>query len=63
VIALPLPPVWERAASGGFLLAAVTMPVCCFLTAWKAGLRHLFPVPVLGVLTGVGALLGGWVLS
>jgi hypothetical protein len=63
VIALPLPPPYERAASAGFLVAAATMPACCFLTAWKAGFRHLFPVPVTGVLAGLGALLGGWVVS
>lgn len=32
----------------GWLLAvgAVTMPVVCFLAAWRDGFRHLFPIPV-----------------
>jgi hypothetical protein len=49
-------------ASAGFSLAAVTMPSCCFLTAWRPGLRHLFPIPVLAVLAGIGGLIAGWVL-
>ena len=36
-----------RIASLGFLIAVVAMPLCCFLTAWKKSLRHLFPIPVL----------------
>lgn len=58
----PLPPAQTPIASVGFWLGAVTMPACCFLTAWRPGLRHLFPVPVLAVLTGLGGLIGGWVL-
>lgn len=29
-----------------FLAAAITMPIACFLSAWKKPLRYLFPVPV-----------------
>ena len=29
-----------------FVVAAITMPVCCFLTAWRKPLRHFFPIPV-----------------
>lgn len=48
-------------ASGGLLLGAVTMPICCFLAAWRKPLRHLFPVPVLSVMAGILAILiGGW---
>jgi len=49
-----------QVASVGFILGAVTMPVCCFLTAWRKSFRHLFPVPVIGVLAGVVSLLIGW---
>lgn len=56
----PLPALHTPIASAGFWLAAVTMPACCFLTAWRPGLRHLFPVPVLAVLAGLGGLIGGW---
>jgi hypothetical protein len=29
-----------------FAIGAVTMPLVCFLAAWRDGLRYLFPVPV-----------------
>jgi hypothetical protein len=38
---------WLAAASWSLIAGAVTMPVCCFLSAWRKGWRHLFPVPVL----------------
>lgn len=44
----------------GFLIGAATMPVVCFLSAWRKPFRHLFPIPVLGVLTGVVCTLLGW---
>lgn len=47
-------------ASFSFMTAAVTMPACCFLTAWRKPLRHLFPIPVLATLTGILAVLSGW---
>lgn len=56
--AVPFP--FDRIASAGFALGVVTMPACCFLTAWRDRFRHLFPVPVLAVLTGLAGLLGGW---
>lgn len=50
---------WAWAASAGLLVGAVTMPLCCFLAAWRKPLRHLFPIPVAGVLTGVVLTLAG----
>ncbi len=35
-----------------FLFGAVTMPSICFLSAYKKGFRHLFPIPVISLLTG-----------
>jgi hypothetical protein len=61
--AIPVPPPYHQIASIGFAVGAFTMPTCCFLTAWRAGFRHLFPIPVLGVLSGLGGLLGGWLLT
>jgi hypothetical protein len=55
-----LPPLAQRLASAGFLVGALTMPLCCFLTAWRKPFRHLFPIPVAGLLTGIVALLAGW---
>jgi len=50
-------------SSLGFLLGVITMPLCCFLAAWKKPFRHAFPVPVLSVLAGIVLLLIGWPTS
>lgn len=60
---LKIPP---SAASWGawFLLGAlITMPLCCFLTAWNISARHLFPVPVLLATAGILTIFtkGGFV--
>lgn len=48
-------------ASWALVAGAVTMPVCCFLSAWRKPFRHLFPIPVLAVTAGILAILiGGW---
>lgn len=47
-------------ASVALMIGAITMPVCCFLSAWHKPLRHLFPVPVLAVTTGIFSILVGW---
>jgi len=51
---------WAWPASLGFLVALITMPSCCFLSAWKKPFRHFFPVPVLALLAGIVCLLLGW---
>lgn len=60
VAAVGLPTLHAQIASAGLIVGLVSMPSCCFLTAWRKPFRHLFPVPVAGVLTGVTALLVGW---
>lgn len=40
-------------ASSGFIIGGVTMPAVCFLTAWRAGFRHLFFVPVSALIIAV----------
>lgn len=48
-------------ASVSLIAGAITMPVCCFLSAWRKSFRHLFPIPVLSVAVAVLAILiGGW---
>lgn len=48
-------------ASRALILGAVTMPLCCFLCAWRKPFRHLFPVPVLSITVAILAILiGGW---
>lgn len=51
---------WLRLASWALILGAITMPLCCFLSAWRKPWRHLFPLPVLSVTTGILSILLGW---
>src|SRR5258708_16634293 len=57
--AIPVTLSFARFASAGFAIGAVTMPTCCFLTAWRPALRYLFPIPVMAVLCGLGGVIGG----
>ena len=49
----------DAAMRGAWLLlgALVTMPICCFLTAWNVSARHLFPIPVLCAAGGILTIL------
>ena len=43
-----------------FIIGAITMPLICYLSAFKKFFRHLFFIPVLSVLTGtIIFILGG----
>lgn len=50
-----LPGEEKSAIIGAWALAAalITMPVTCFLSAWRSGFRHLFFIPVLSAATGI----------
>ncbi len=50
--------VWPG-ASALLVFAGVAMPMLCYLSAWKAGFRHLFFLPVLSLVVSVTALLIG----
>ena len=54
------PEAYVRVASAGFIIAVITVPLNCFLTAWKKPFRHLFPIPVLAVVTGIVPILIAW---
>jgi len=56
---LALPEFYEQIASTGFLLAMLTMPLCCFLSAWHDKFRHLFFIPVSAVTAGILPILAG----
>ena len=45
----------DDALRGAWMLmgALITMPICCFLTAWKPQARHLFPIPVICAAGGI----------
>jgi hypothetical protein len=49
---VPLNELTVRFASIGLLTGAITMPLCCFASAWRKPLRVLFPIPVAGLLVG-----------
>jgi hypothetical protein len=40
-------------ASLGFIVGGVSMPAVCFLSAWRAGFRHLFFIPVSALIVAV----------
>jgi hypothetical protein len=42
------------------IASVVTMPICCFLTAWRTQLRVLFPLPVVSAAAGILMLLMNW---
>ncbi|MDA3962517.1 MAG: hypothetical protein PF961_17160 [Planctomycetota bacterium] len=44
-------------AAAGLAVAGVTMPVVCWLSAWRKPLRHAFPIPVISALFAVGCIL------
>jgi len=44
------------AASSCLILGAATMPLVCYLAAWRQPFRHLFFVPVAAVVAGVAIL-------
>lgn len=47
-------------AAYSMIVGAVTMPLLCFLTAWRRAFRHLFFIPVLSVLISALAVISGW---
>jgi hypothetical protein len=51
---LGLGPSAVRLAGAMLIAGAVTMPAVCYLAAWRKPFRHLFFIPVLSLLGGVG---------
>lgn len=47
-------------AAYAMIVAAVTMPACCFLAAWRRPLRHLFPIPVAALGFAIVLVLITW---
>lgn len=48
-------------AGVGLMVGGVSMPVACFLAAWREPLRFLFPVPVIALVASAIALVAGGV--
>jgi hypothetical protein len=53
-------PALAAPAAAAFTAGAVTMPTCCFLSAWRQGFRHFFFIPVTSVAAGIVLTLAGW---
>ena len=51
---------FTRFASPMLIAGAITMPLVCFLSAWKTVFRHLFFIPVVSIAGGIGAFLLNW---
>ncbi len=50
VAQLPAPGSWQaQGASAGLIIGGISMPLVCFLSAWKMGLKCLFPIPVVAL--------------
>ena len=55
-VTLPFSPLLA-AASALLIVGQITMPLNCFLTAWRNPWRHLFFIPAGSTLAGIGCLL------
>jgi len=44
-------------ASWLFVVGALTMPLVCFLSAWRDGFRYLFPIPVASLIVAASLLI------
>jgi hypothetical protein len=57
----PAPALWTGgAASICFVVGGLTMPLACFLTAWREPFRHVFAIPVTALTLAVlFTLVGG----
>src|SRR3972149_5599607 len=58
--AVSIPEPWQRIASAAFIVGAATMPLCCYLTAYRERHWPLFHIPVFSLLLGAVALVIGW---
>lgn len=44
-------------AQWGLIVGAISMPVVCFLSAWRQSFRHLFFIPVISLIVAVIEIL------
>jgi hypothetical protein len=58
--AVDLAPAHLHLAVPAMIAGAITMPLLCFLTAWRKPFRHLFFIPVFSVLVSTLAVVTGW---
>jgi hypothetical protein len=48
-----------RSAGIGLIVGGISMPAVCFLSGWNPAFRHLFFIPVISLMIGVGSILYG----
>ena len=46
-----------------FIIGAVSMPIVCFLSAYKKNFRHLFFIPVVSLVSGIGYFIFGGMIQ
>jgi len=51
---------FTEVASPLLVIGAATMPLVCFLSAWKPAFRHAFFIPVVFTAGGIGMFLMNW---
>lgn len=51
------PEVYSIAGQWGLVIGGITMPLVCFLSAWRPGFRHLFFVPVTALIVAAVEIL------
>ncbi|MCX7017077.1 MAG: hypothetical protein NTW86_31700 [Candidatus Sumerlaeota bacterium] len=60
---MTLPPPWRDVASWTLIIGAMTMPMSCFLTAWKRALNPVFAIPTVCLIIGTGLAAAGLFLG
>lgn len=48
---------WPVSGQWGLVIGGFTMPLVCFLSAWKPGFRHLFFIPVIALTVAAATIL------
>lgn len=46
-----------------FVIGAISMPLVCFLSAYKKPFRHLFFIPVVSLIAGIGYFIFGGMIQ
>ena len=57
---IPAAATWQgQGASVGLVVGGFSMPLVCFLSAWRKGWRHLFAIPVVALIGAAVCVLWG----
>ena len=53
----------DQIISDLFVIGAISMPIVCFLSAYKKNFRHLFFIPVVSLISGVAYFIFGGMIQ